>query len=166
MPLVERDASWHPVTLFMLLLLRDLPVDAVKAVAAKLNLGARAREALDSATGLSALAAMAEAAAEMSGVDSALGPAPFEARLAALVIMENEESRRRVMEYLVGFHAAGGLTGDDLLEMGFPEGPAIREMLEALRRERLDGKVKGEEEERAFIRRRFGPKLKGEGPSV
>jgi tRNA nucleotidyltransferase (CCA-adding enzyme) len=45
------------------------------------------------------------------------------------------------------------LTGRDLLEMGVPEGPRLGELLQHLRRAKLDGKVLDAEDERRMVRR-------------
>jgi tRNA nucleotidyltransferase (CCA-adding enzyme) len=48
------------------------------------------------------------------------------------------------------------LRGDDLRRLGVPEGPAIGEMLRALRAARLDGEVQTREDEIAFVKARMG----------
>lgn len=48
------------------------------------------------------------------------------------------------------------LRGDDLRRLGVPEGPAIGEMLRALRVARLDGEVQTREDEIAFVKARMG----------
>ncbi len=48
------------------------------------------------------------------------------------------------------------LSGRDLVAMGYAPGPLIKEMLEQLLEARLNGEVKNRDEEREFIRKRFG----------
>ena len=47
------------------------------------------------------------------------------------------------------------INGDDLLELGIPQGPIIGEIMDIVRRARLDGKVSSKEEELALARSRF-----------
>ena len=60
------------------------------------------------------------------------------------------ETLRRYIEELRATKTE--LSGADLLEMGFVEGPMVGEVLERLLDARLDGLVDGEEEERALAR--------------
>jgi tRNA nucleotidyltransferase (CCA-adding enzyme) len=45
------------------------------------------------------------------------------------------------------------LGGDDLIDMGVPQGPRVKEILQRLREARLDGKVTSKREEEAMVRR-------------
>jgi len=45
------------------------------------------------------------------------------------------------------------LTGGDLIKMGVPQGPRMKEILQALREARLDGKIGSRKEEKAMVRR-------------
>jgi len=47
------------------------------------------------------------------------------------------------------------LRGDDLRRLGVPSGPAIGQMLRALRAARLDGEVRTREDEVAFVKERL-----------
>jgi len=50
-------------------------------------------------------------------------------------------------------HARSALTGEDLMRMGVPRGPALGRMLDALRRARIDGRAADLESERRLVRR-------------
>jgi tRNA nucleotidyltransferase (CCA-adding enzyme) len=45
------------------------------------------------------------------------------------------------------------LGGDDLIDMGVPQGPGVKEILQRLREARLDGKVTSKKEEEEMVRR-------------
>jgi tRNA nucleotidyltransferase (CCA-adding enzyme) len=47
------------------------------------------------------------------------------------------------------------LRGDDLIELGVPEGPRVGEVLKELLTARLDGLVATREDEERFVRRRL-----------
>lgn len=47
------------------------------------------------------------------------------------------------------------LGGHDLAALGLPRGPLYGQILEALRRARLDGEVSTREEELAWVQKRF-----------
>ena len=48
-------------------------------------------------------------------------------------------------------HVNPALSGDDLIKMGVPQGPRIKEILQALREARLDGRVTSKKEEEAMV---------------
>jgi tRNA nucleotidyltransferase (CCA-adding enzyme) len=50
-------------------------------------------------------------------------------------------------------HVNPVLTGEDLLKIGVPQGPRIKEVLNALREARLDGKIDSKKEEEELARR-------------
>lgn len=54
-------------------------------------------------------------------------------------------------------HVRTALRGKDLMEMGYPPGPAYRMMLGALMKEKINGAPMGREEERAWLLDRFPP---------
>lgn len=70
--------------------------------------------------------------------------------------------RRRIMLYLGRLHKVESmLTGRDILDMGYPEGPDIGNILEKLRDARLDGAVETREDEIEWVLQHFS-KYKGE----
>jgi tRNA nucleotidyltransferase (CCA-adding enzyme) len=50
-------------------------------------------------------------------------------------------------------HVNPMLTGEDLLKLGVPEGPQIKEFLKRLREARLDGKIDSRKEEEEMVRK-------------
>jgi tRNA nucleotidyltransferase (CCA-adding enzyme) len=48
-------------------------------------------------------------------------------------------------------HVHPALSGDDLIKMGVPQGPRIKEILQALREARLDGRVSSKKEEEEMV---------------
>lgn len=69
--------------------------------------------------------------------------------------------RRRIVLYLTRLHRVMPmLTGRDLLDMGFRQGPLIGDIMFALRLARLDGEVETREDEIYWIRKKY---LKNEG---
>jgi len=70
--------------------------------------------------------------------------------------------RRRIMLYLGRLHKVESmLTGRDILDLGYPEGPDIGNILEKLRDARLDGAVETREDEIEWVLQHFS-KYKGE----
>lgn len=51
-------------------------------------------------------------------------------------------------------HVNPTLTGEDLIKLGVPKGPKIKEVLQHLREARLDGKVTSRKEEEEMVRGR------------
>jgi tRNA nucleotidyltransferase (CCA-adding enzyme) len=56
-------------------------------------------------------------------------------------------------------HVNPALTGEDLIKLGVPKGPKIKEILQRLREARLDGKVTSRKEEEGMVRG-WGKKVK------
>jgi tRNA nucleotidyltransferase (CCA-adding enzyme) len=78
---------------------------------------------------------------------------------AAAVLSSSDRAARRLAQYthqLVRVRPVLG--GRDLLEMGVPEGPRVGELLQHLRRAKLDGKVLDAEDERRMVRRMLSGK--------
>jgi tRNA nucleotidyltransferase (CCA-adding enzyme) len=78
--------------------------------------------------------------------------------LALAWLVTDAPTLRQILERFAGDwrDVAPALDGEDLKAMGFDPGPIFREILGALKRARLDGKVDSREEERALVRERFG----------
>lgn len=73
-------------------------------------------------------------------------------------------SRRSISLYFTHLkHLKPELRGRDLLALGFPPGPHIKEILEALHEARLNEEVKTRAEERELIRRQFAEALRSAG---
>jgi tRNA nucleotidyltransferase (CCA-adding enzyme) len=72
-----------------------------------------------------------------------------------------EVTRRAISLYFTHLkHLKPDLKGRDLVALGYPPGPLIREMLGLLLDARLNEEVKSRSEERRFILSRFGPPTK------
>jgi tRNA nucleotidyltransferase (CCA-adding enzyme) len=65
-----------------------------------------------------------------------------------------EEVRRCISLYFTQLQNVHPLiTGEDLKKMNIPPGPVYRELLEAVLKARLDGRVASREDELNFVRR-------------
>jgi tRNA nucleotidyltransferase (CCA-adding enzyme) len=61
--------------------------------------------------------------------------------------------REHMQAFLTRFrYIKPSLTGDDLIEMGIPPGPEIKELLQRLHEARLDGEVRSKREENELVR--------------
>jgi tRNA nucleotidyltransferase (CCA-adding enzyme) len=160
--LCEKGPTWDPSALRLLLLMRNADPGRLAAAGRRLNLSPSSRVVLESGPRLREIARAAEAAAKMSGVHRALRGLSLEVQLAALILIGPEKARERVFSYLRGGRGLqAGLTGDDLIAMGYPQGPALREMLEALVEARLDGETKTRRDEERWVRAHFPPSASG-----
>jgi len=155
--LVEKGKEWDPAILGLLLLVRGISPDQSARLADRLNLNASGRRAVSMAGELPQIAHQAGTSA-MSGLHGLLADAPLEVKLAVLVMMENETSRRLLVEYMrQGREARPETTGDDLIKMGYNRGPGLKRILDALLVEKLDGRVNTRGEEEVFVRENFTP---------
>lgn len=153
--LVEKGSTWDPTLLKFLLFMRGCPAEVIDKTSTRFNLSATARKVLVWAP---ALPEMARKGAELGtgDMDELLGDAPLEVKLAVMVMMEGEEPRRRLLNYLRhGWEAKPELTGADLVVMGFNRGPVLGRILDSLRREKLDGKLAMREDEEEYVRKNF-----------
>ncbi|MFH1662556.1 MAG: CCA tRNA nucleotidyltransferase [Chloroflexota bacterium] len=72
---------------------------------------------------------------------------------ASIIANDSEESRRHMQLHMDKLrHIKPLLTGNDLMEMGIPLGPRIKEVLNKLLDARLDGEVKTREDEERVVR--------------
>ena len=68
-----------------------------------------------------------------------------------------EDVRRWISLYITGLRrVTTSLNGSDLLELGVPPGPQVREFLDELRRRTLDEEIVGREAEINWVRERLG----------
>lgn len=155
--LVEKGSAWDPAILGLLLLVRGISPEQSARLADRLKLNAGGRRAVSMAQELPEIAHIAGSSA-MSSLNEHLGNAPLEVKLAVLVMMEGEASRRMLIEYMrQGREGRPETTGDDLLRMGYTRGPVLKRILEALLAEKLDGRVHNRAEEEEFVRENFNP---------
>ncbi len=54
-------------------------------------------------------------------------------------------------------HVNPALSGEDLIKLGVPQGPKIKEALQTLREARLDGKINSKQDEEEMVRGRLNP---------
>ncbi|MBI4197766.1 MAG: CCA tRNA nucleotidyltransferase [Chloroflexi bacterium] len=77
----------------------------------------------------------------------------LEAIQATAILSPFQETRQLALRYLKDWRRVRPLLkGTDLLRLGVPEGPKVKEALLALRDARLDGQVRTREEEEAFCK--------------
>ena len=77
-----------------------------------------------------------------------------EALLAGSLTVTLPLIQERLQRFLTEWRWAKPLlTGHDLMRLGIPEGPSLGEVLEDLKRARLDGEVSSREEEEALVQR-------------
>ncbi len=88
-----------------------------------------------------------------------LNPLGTEYLLYMLAKTRQKSSKRAISLYFTQLkHLKPELRGGDLLALGFPPGPRIKEILERLHEARLNEEVKTRSEEMELIRGSFGPK--------
>jgi tRNA nucleotidyltransferase (CCA-adding enzyme) len=91
-----------------------------------------------------------------SEVVDILTPFPLDAIRAQHALVPATLQRERLQAYLETLNSVRpDLSGDDLIAAGVPRGPLIGELLDELKRARLDSLVKTRDEELAFVRRRL-----------
>ncbi len=79
---------------------------------------------------------------KLSALYFSLREFPLEVLLYAMARSSEEEIRQQIVLYLRDLRAVRlDIKGDDLIELGMPRGPAIKETLEAVLRARLDGRT-------------------------
>jgi tRNA nucleotidyltransferase (CCA-adding enzyme) len=91
-----------------------------------------------------------------SEVVDILAPFPLDAIRAQHALAPATLQRERLQAYLETLNSVRPETsGDDLIATGVPRGPLVGELLDELKRARLDGLVKTRDEEILFVRRRL-----------
>lgn len=156
--IVEKGPTWDPALVGLLLLLRGAREADARQAAEKLGLGGRGSGVLAFAPELPRLAARIESAAGPGAVHEALSGLPLEACLAAIVLSGGEKQRGMAVEYLWrGRRVKTELGGDDLVAMGFAEGPVLGRILEELLKRKLDGEVKDRKSEEDYVLKHFRP---------
>lgn len=156
--LTERGPEWDPAVLGLMLLLREASPDDLATVVRRLNITASAREAVLAVPRLPHLVRLADEAQRLSVLHGELRDLPLEVLLAVLVLLPGESSRKRLMLYLRrGRKLRPELSGDDLMAMGFAEGPGLKRILDALLEEKMDGRLDTRKGEEAYVREHFQP---------
>ena len=93
---------------------------------------------------------------QRSEVADILGPIPLPAIRACIAVGPPLPRRNRMIEYVdkIRFEKPE-ITGDDLIAAGIPESPVIGQLIELVKRARLDGQVSTKEEELDLARSRL-----------
>jgi len=85
-----------------------------------------------------------------------LQPFSRETLLFAMAKAKEELVEKRILLYLSRLrNVEAEIDGDDLKRMGYKPSPRFKEILEAVKRARLDGKVRTKEEEIKYVRENF-----------
>jgi tRNA nucleotidyltransferase (CCA-adding enzyme) len=94
-----------------------------------------------------------------SDIFSLLDPLPADFLLYAMGGSEAEGVKKAISLYFTELKRVRvSLTGKDLKKMGFIPGPIYTEILRALLRGRLEGKISTRQEEAGFVLKRYNPK--------
>ncbi len=92
-----------------------------------------------------------------------LTPLPVEFLLYAMVRTDSEAVKKSISLYFTELKRTKiSLTGRDLKRMGFVPGPLFSEIMLAVLRAKLEGKLVSRAEEIDFVRKKFGPPEAGE----
>lgn len=137
-------------------LLAGQPPRLAEAALDRLAITGMPRRALTEALGARGLARQLGAAARASAVAGLLDQRPSAVLLGAW-LAGGRRARRRIEWYLrEGRATRPALSGDALIALGVPRGPAVGAGLAMLRRQRLDGEVNNAGQERRSVRRWLG----------
>jgi hypothetical protein len=89
-----------------------------------------------------------------SGVATVLDRLPASSIAAFAALADDERLRRLLRRYLDEWRLERPmLSGNDLMAMGIPEGPRIKQALQLIRAARLDGWASDRDDERALVLR-------------
>jgi tRNA nucleotidyltransferase (CCA-adding enzyme) len=101
--------------------------------------------------------------AKPSGVVGLLDRYPLAAVAAFAATDGDAIARHLALRYLEEWRRVKPiLTGEDLLEMGVPQGPLVQRGLQLVRAARLDGRAGDRDDERALVRR-FAKSIRDSG---
>jgi tRNA nucleotidyltransferase (CCA-adding enzyme) len=99
-----------------------------------------------------------------------LNPLPTDFLLYAMGKTESEDAKKSISLYFTGLkHMKVSLRGKDLRRMGYIPGPIYTEILQALLRARLDGKLHSRQEEMGYVLGNYAkhsPTPQGRGETV
>lgn len=155
-----RERGWASSNLYLALLAFRL--DDVEPLISKLKFSREASRVLRDAAALKhELPGLAAAELPPSAICEKLEGRSAIAVRACILASDNEATRARMSLYLGKWcYVKSLLTGDDLAGLGVPKGERMGEVLQALKRARLDGEIETREQEEAMVRRW----LQGRGP--
>ncbi len=140
------------------LLACSVPPGRAQALAKRLNLGSRATGVVLDVEAINDMDWPPETAPVRPSEIYALLSRRSKASIRACAAVTTDEMHMAAMTtYLEALaDTAPALTGEDLLEMGVPEGPTVGRLLRELLYARLDGEVTTVDEERRFVLSRMG----------
>ncbi|PLY03441.1 MAG: polya polymerase [Desulfuromonas sp.] len=164
----DRAVSWHELLylgstcqrwlVYALCLLHGLADEAVADTCGRLQVPRRYRSILrdERSAARETLKGMHWRAGKEQPADSTIHSwlAPFseEVLLYLMAATTREEVRRWISHFITSLRQVTvQLSGDDLIALGVPRGPRIREFLTELRRLTLDGQLRGRAEEQRWV---------------
>jgi len=167
---VENSLSWHRLLfqpespkrwqVFMMALCYRVNREAREAICRRFGLSGRERKMLldykmvcrDLEARL--LGGETPGARRPSRVYAILEGAPLEAILFTLALTRSDRVRKAISRHLTRERGvAPAISGLDLKHLGIPPGPVFGEILRAVTLEKLDGKLRGREDELEYVRR-------------
>jgi tRNA nucleotidyltransferase (CCA-adding enzyme) len=160
------DAAPLPSVLYLAALLREVPFQEARHLSRRLRLHREERERL-----LAVVQAVPELLellqAEQlstSRIYFSLSGQPVE----TLLMLRAESNSSRIWEATSLYweklrHRLPGVSGHDLIDMGYQPGPRFQHVLKAVRQARLDGRVNSREEEMTLIKQLFAEEKAGKG---
>lgn len=130
------------------------------SLAARLNLTARQRRVVEDAGRVRKMEPQLHRSLAPSQVDGLLRELAPEAVEVGAILAQEPGVRELLGRYLREWRRVRpALNGRDMLGLGVPQGPMVGELLEELRRARLDGQVTSRAEEEALVREHMGWRL-------
>jgi tRNA nucleotidyltransferase (CCA-adding enzyme) len=149
-----------PVALYMALLTYNLTEEDKEQFILYLRLPKILAQSLrDSSVIKSRLSKLASDNLKRSRIYHLLHGYNNDALKASLIAADSPAARRNIKLYMDKLRTIKPLlNGNDLIKMGIPEGPQIKEMLNKLLDARLDGEVKTQKEEERLVRELY-PKV-------
>ncbi len=145
---------------WMGILAYSVPPQRSQALSKRLNLGSHTGRVVRDVAGIRyGFHGLRSGLAGRSEIYSFLSYRSEAAIMACAAATEDEALRSALTLYLgelVG--TAPSLTGDDLIEMGVPQGPNVGRLLRELLYARLDGNITSPEDERRMVQSRLEPR--------
>lgn len=160
------DAAPLPSVLYLAALLREVPFQEARHLTRRLRLHREERERL-----LAVVQAVPELVDLLQAEQLSAGRIYFSFQgqpVETLLMLRVESSSSRIWEATSLFweklrHQEPGVSGHDLISMGFQPGPRFQHVLKAVRQARLDGRVSSREEEMMLIKQLFAEEKNARG---
>jgi len=142
---------------YFALLAYRLTGEEVEELVSRLRLPARVARVVYDSQRLKAVLGPLAAGLPPSQVYACLRDCSPAALVATAAATGSSAARRAIRAFLGRLrYVRPALTGDDLLRMGVTAGPRVREILERLRAERLDGRVASRRQEEELVKEYLG----------